>query len=47
VTTHLEELLKQDISAIRDKVREMGDLALRALEDSVRALGAAATPRAN
>ncbi len=43
MTTHLEELLKQDISAIRDKVREMGDLALRALEDSVKALVAADT----
>jgi phosphate transport system protein len=38
VTSHLEEKLQNDIHHIRDRVREMGDLALRGLEDSVRAL---------
>jgi len=36
--SHLEEQLQRDIDRIRDKVREMADLALRALEDSVKAL---------
>ncbi|MFQ5353010.1 MAG: phosphate signaling complex protein PhoU [Candidatus Binatia bacterium] len=35
---HLEELLERDIAHIRDKVREMGDLAVRGIEDSMRAL---------
>lgn len=35
---HLEEKLQQDIDHIRDRVREMADLALRGLEDSVRTL---------
>jgi phosphate transport system protein len=34
----LEEQLQRDIDRIRDKVREMADLALRGLEDSVNAL---------
>ena len=38
MTSHLEEKLHNDIARIRDKVREMADLALRGLEDSVRAL---------
>jgi phosphate transport system protein len=38
VTSHLEEKLQNDIHRIRDRVREMSDLALRGLEDSVRAL---------
>ncbi len=36
--SHLEEKLQQDIVRIRDKVREMADLAVRGLEDSVKAL---------
>ena len=35
---HLEEKLQQDIDRIRDKVREMADLAIRGLEDSVKTL---------
>ena len=35
---HLEEKLQQDIDRIRDKVREMADLALWGLEDSVKTL---------
>ncbi len=38
MTSHLEEKLQHDRDRIRDKVREMADLALRALEESVRAL---------
>ena len=38
MTSHLEEKLQNDIHHIRDRVREMADLALRGLEDSVRAL---------
>lgn len=38
MASHLEEKLQNDIDRIRDKVREMADLALRGLEDSVRAL---------
>lgn len=38
MTSHLEEKLQKDIHLIRDRVREMADLALRGLEDSVRAL---------
>lgn len=38
MTSHLEEKLQNDIDRIRDRVREMADLALRGLEDSVRAL---------
>ncbi len=38
MTSHLEEKLQNDIHRIRDRVREMADLALRGLEDSVRAL---------
>jgi phosphate transport system protein len=38
VTSHLEEKLQNDIDRIRDRVREMADLALRGLEDSVWAL---------
>jgi phosphate transport system protein len=38
VSSHLEEKLQNDIHRIRDRVREMADLALRGLEDSVRAL---------
>ena len=38
MASHLEEKLQQDIDRIRDKVREMADLALRGLEDSVKAL---------
>jgi len=38
VTSHLEEKLQNDIHRIRDRVREMADLALRGLEDSVSAL---------
>jgi phosphate transport system protein len=38
VTSHLEEKLQNDIHRIRDRVREMADLALRGLEDSVQAL---------
>jgi phosphate transport system protein len=43
VTSHLEEKLQNDIHRIRDRVREMADLALRGLEDSVRALTAGDT----
>jgi phosphate transport system protein len=35
---HLEEKLQRDIDRIRDKVREMADLALWGLEDSVKTL---------
>ena len=35
---HLEERLQRDIDRIRDRVREMADLAVRGLEDSVRSL---------
>jgi phosphate transport system protein len=35
---YLEEKLQQDIDRIRDKVREMADLALRGLEDSIKTL---------
>lgn len=38
MASHLEEKLQHDIDRIRDKVREMADLALRGLEDSVRSL---------
>ena len=38
MATHLEEQLQRDIDRIRDRVREMADLAVRALEDAVRAL---------
>jgi phosphate transport system protein len=38
VATHLEEQLQRDIDRIRDKVREMADLATRSLEECVRAL---------
>lgn len=38
MTSQLEEKLQNDIHRIRDRVREMADLALRGLEDSVRAL---------
>jgi phosphate transport system protein len=38
VTSHLEEKLQNDIHLIRDRVREMADLAVRGLEDSVVAL---------
>lgn len=38
MTSHLEEKLQNDIHRIRDRVREMADLALRGLEDSVHAL---------
>ncbi|MFN2425044.1 MAG: phosphate signaling complex protein PhoU [Candidatus Binatia bacterium] len=43
MTSHLEEKLQNDIHRIRDRVREMADLALRGLEDSVRALTAGDT----
>ena len=43
---HLEEQLQRDIDRIRDKVREMADLALRALEDAVRSLTTCDTRRA-
>lgn len=43
MTSHLEEKLQNDIHRIRDRVREMADLALRGLEDSVRALSAGDT----
>jgi len=36
--SHLEEQLQRDVDRIRDKVREMADLALRALEEAVKAL---------
>jgi phosphate transport system protein len=36
--SHLEEQLQRDIDRIRDRVREMADLAVRGLEDSVRSL---------
>jgi len=35
---HLEERLQRDIDRIKDRVREMSDLAVRGLEDSVRSL---------
>ena len=35
---HLEERLQRDIDRIRDRLREMSDLAVRALEDSVTSL---------
>jgi phosphate transport system protein len=38
VAAHLEEQLQRDVDRIRDKVREMANLALRALEDCVKAL---------
>jgi len=38
VVSHLEEQLERDVAVIRDKVRELADLALRGLEDSLRAL---------
>ena len=38
MATLLEEQLQRDIDRIRDKVREMADLAARSLEESVRAL---------
>ena len=38
MSSHLEQKLQQDIDHIRDRVREMADLALRGLEDSIRAL---------
>lgn len=38
MTLHLEEKLQQDVDRIRDKVREMADLALWGLEDSAKAL---------
>jgi phosphate transport system protein len=38
VVPHLEERLQRDIDRIRDRVREMADLAVRGLEDSVRSL---------
>lgn len=38
MTSHLEEKLQNDTKLIRDRVREMADLALRGLEDSVQAL---------
>jgi len=38
VSSHLEEQLQRDIDQIRNKVRQLADLALRALEDSVVAL---------
>ncbi|HYC54936.1 MAG TPA: phosphate signaling complex protein PhoU [Candidatus Binatia bacterium] len=43
MTSHLEEKLHNDIARIRDKVREMADLALRGLEESIRALTTADT----
>ena len=43
MTSHLEEKLQNDIHRIRDRVREMADLALRGLEDSVVALMAGDT----
>ncbi len=43
MTSHLEEKLQNDIHRIRDRVREMADLALRGLEDSVHALTAGDT----
>jgi phosphate transport system protein len=36
--SHLEERLQRDIDLIRDRVREMGDLAVRSLEDAVTSL---------
>lgn len=38
VTSHLEQKLQHDIDQIRARVREMADLALRGLEDSIQAL---------
>jgi phosphate transport system protein len=38
VVPHLEERLQRDIDRIRDRLREMSDLAVRALEDSVTSL---------
>jgi len=38
LSSHLELQLQGDIDRIRDKVREMSDLALRGLEDAVEAL---------
>ena len=38
MSSHLEEQLQRDIDQIRNKVRQLADLALRALEDSVVAL---------
>ncbi len=38
MATHLEQSLQRDIDRIRDKVREMGALAERALRDCVQAL---------
>jgi phosphate transport system protein len=38
VSSHLEEQLQRDIDQIRNKVRQLADLALRALEDAVVAL---------
>jgi phosphate transport system protein len=35
---HLEERLQRDIDRIRDRVREMADLAVRSLEDSINSL---------
>jgi phosphate transport system protein len=36
--SHLEERLQRDIDRIRDRVREMADLAVRSLEDAVTSL---------
>ncbi len=38
MSSHLEEHLQRDIDQIRNKVRQLADLALRALEDAVVAL---------
>ncbi len=46
MTSQLEQKLLEDVARIRDKVREMGDLALRGLEDSVASLTEGDTRRA-